>query len=192
MLDANHYLASYNKAENDIAEDFYLPSMRASCKYDRISGYFGSTVYIIAWPALKEFINNNGKMRIVCSPYVSEADAAALSEGYSARTEEILNRAIEQEVQSLLESDDLSAPAKLLAYLVSKGIVERLLDSGHKVCYLFVALCPKTKRLHLDFDNQYTSLFNSCIEKGMRYYGCGLKMSSNGFSVVSQLEVIPQ
>ena len=52
MLDANHYLASYNKAENDIAEDFYLPSMRASCKYDRISGYFGSTVYIIAWPAL--------------------------------------------------------------------------------------------------------------------------------------------
>lgn len=70
--------------------------------------------------------------------------------------------------------------------------LERLLDSGHKVCYLFVALCPKTKRLHLDFDNQYTSLFNSCIEKGMRYYGCGLKMSSNGFSVVSQLEVIPQ
>ena len=55
--------------------------------------------------------------------------------------------------------------------------LERLLDSGHKVCYLFVALCPKTKRLHLDFDNQYTSLFNSCIEKGMRYYGCGLKMS---------------
>ena len=42
MLDANHYLASYNKAENDIAEDFYLPSMRASCKYDRISGYFGT------------------------------------------------------------------------------------------------------------------------------------------------------
>lgn len=124
MLDANHYLASYNKAENDIAEDFYLPSMRASCKYDRISGYFGSTVYIIAWPALKEFINNNGKMRIVCSPYVSEADAVALSEGYSARTDEILNRAIEQEVQSLLESDDLSAPAKLLAYLVSKGIVD--------------------------------------------------------------------
>lgn len=70
--------------------------------------------------------------------------------------------------------------------------LERLLDSGHKVCYLFVVLCPKTKRLHLDFDNQYTSLFNSCIEKGMRYYGCGLKMSSNGFSVVSQLEVIPQ
>lgn len=125
MLDDNHYLASYNKAENDIAEDFYLPSMRASCKYDRISGYFGSTVYIIAWPALKEFINNNGKMRIVCSPYVSEADAAALSEGYSARTDEILNRAIEQEVQSLLESDDLSAPAKLLAYLVSKTSLDK-------------------------------------------------------------------
>ena len=124
MLDAIHYLASYNKAENDIAEDFYLPSMRTACRYDRVSGYFGSTIYIIAWPALKEFINNNGKMRIVCSPYVSEADASALSEGYSARTDEILSRSIEQEVLSLLESDDLSAPAKLLAYLVSKGIVD--------------------------------------------------------------------
>ena len=52
MLDANHYLASYNKAENDIAEDFYLPSMRASCKYDRISGYFGKTTVLLQEPPL--------------------------------------------------------------------------------------------------------------------------------------------
>lgn len=124
MLNDNSYLPSYSKAENDIAEEFYLPSMRAACRYDRVSGYFGSTIYIIAWSALKEFISNNGKMRIICSPYVSDADAAALSEGYSARTDAILSRSIEQEFLSLLESDDLSAPAKLLAYLVSKEIVD--------------------------------------------------------------------
>ncbi len=70
--------------------------------------------------------------------------------------------------------------------------LERLLDSGHRVCYLFVALCPKTKRLHLDFDDQYNRLFRRCIEKGMLYYGCGLKMADNEFAVVSQIEVIPQ
>ena len=70
--------------------------------------------------------------------------------------------------------------------------LERLLDSGHKVCYLFVALCPKTKRLHLDFDDQYNSLFKRCIEKGMLYYGCGLKMADNEFTVASQIEVISQ
>lgn len=34
------YLTSYNKAEHDIADMFYLPCMRHSSRYDRISGYF--------------------------------------------------------------------------------------------------------------------------------------------------------
>lgn len=123
MLKDHNYLASYNKAENDIAEEFYLPSMRMSEHYDRISGYFGSTIYIIAWDALKDFISNGGKMRIVCSPYVSEADAEALSEGYSARSDEVLTKSIEQELTSMLESESLAAPARLLAYLVAKDII---------------------------------------------------------------------
>lgn len=123
MLNDHDYLTSYNKAENDIAEEFYLPSMRMSVQYDRISGYFGSTIYIIAWKALRKFINNCGKMRIICSPYVSEEDAAALSEGYSARTDTILAQSIEQEFNALIDSDELSTPARLLAYLVAKDIV---------------------------------------------------------------------
>ena len=59
-----NYATSYNKAEHDIANDFYLPCMRNADRYDRISGYFGSTVYIIAWDALKEFMENGGKMRL--------------------------------------------------------------------------------------------------------------------------------
>ncbi len=47
-LNDQSYATSYNKAENDIANDFYLPCMRKSVRYDRISGYFGSTIYIIA------------------------------------------------------------------------------------------------------------------------------------------------
>lgn len=124
MLNEYNYLTSYNKAENDIAEEFYLPCMRTANSYDRISGYFGSTIYIIAWDALKQFLNNGGKMRIVCSPYVSEADAMALSEGYSARSNAILTRSIEQEVSAMFDSDILSAPARLLAYLVAKDIVD--------------------------------------------------------------------
>ena len=124
MLNEYNYLTSYNKAENDIAEEFYLPCMRTANSYDRISGYFGSTIYIIAWDALKQFLDNGGKMRIVCSPYVSEADAMALSEGYSARSNAILTRSIEQEVSAMFDSDILSAPARLLAYLVAKDIVD--------------------------------------------------------------------
>ncbi len=119
-----NYATSYNKAEHDIANDFYLPCMRNADRYDRISGYFGSTVYIIAWDALKEFMENGGKMRVICSPYISEADELALSQGYSARGDEILTNAIVKEVEAMLDSPNLSAPSKLLAYLVVEGIVD--------------------------------------------------------------------
>ncbi|ASS37453.1 type III restriction endonuclease subunit R [Mogibacterium pumilum] len=119
-----NFATSYNKAEHDIANEFYLPCMRSAEQYDRISGYFGSTIYIIAWDALKEFINNSGKMRLICSPYISEADEAALSEGYNARSSQLLADSIIKEFEAMVESPDLSAPSKLLAYLVVEGIID--------------------------------------------------------------------
>lgn len=38
---------SYTKTDDDIAEEFYLPCMRCSNRYDRISGYFGSTIILL-------------------------------------------------------------------------------------------------------------------------------------------------
>ena len=118
------FATSYNKAEHDIANEFYLPCMRNAVRYDRISGYFGSTVYIIAWQALKEFIENNGHMRIICSPYISETDELALSKGYSAKNDALLADSIIKEVEAMMDSPNLSAPSKLLAYLVVQGIVD--------------------------------------------------------------------
>lgn len=69
-LSDNSFKAAYNKSDDNIADEFYLPCMRASSNYDRVSGYFGSTIYIIAWDALKEFILNNGKINRH-SPYLS-------------------------------------------------------------------------------------------------------------------------
>ena len=123
-LKDHSFLTSYNKAEHDIAEMFYLPCMRASNSYDRISGYFGSTIYIIAWEALREFIEHHGRMRLICSPYVSDEDASALTEGYSARNNEILAESLAKEVLTLFDDPFLSAPAKLLAYMISQGIID--------------------------------------------------------------------
>lgn len=118
------FKASYNKADDDIAGAFYLPCMRSSVGYDRISGYYGSTIYIIAWSALKEFISNSGKMRIICSPYISDTDEEALAQGYSARNNQLLEESLRQEVEDLFASPELSAPALLLSYLVAEGIVD--------------------------------------------------------------------
>lgn len=138
------FLTAYNKAEHNIADSFYLPCVREAIRYDRVSGYFGSTIYIIAWDALQAFIEHGGKMRLVCSPYVSEEDAAALAEGYSARTDEILSKAITQEVETLFSMTTLSAPSRLLAYMVSQGIIDV------KIAVLTGQESPNAKRLFHD------------------------------------------
>lgn len=119
-----HFETDYNKAYDNIADSFYLPCMRNSVRYDRISGYFGSTIYIIAWKALKDFVSNGGKMRIICSPCISEDDMKALQEGYSSKSSSILMKSIKQEIDDLFSLDYLQSPSRVLACLVAEGIID--------------------------------------------------------------------
>ena len=76
------YKSYYSKSNGDnVGKDFYIPTMSISKRYDRATGYFGSTIYILAWAALKDFVDYGGKMRIICSPYLSEKDQDAIDEG---------------------------------------------------------------------------------------------------------------
>lgn len=123
LKDCN-FKPDYNKSDDDIAKDFYIPSMINSCQYNRISGYFGSTIYIIAWSALQRFVENGGHMRIICSPCVSENDKVALQEGYNAQNDQILRESLDKELNKLFTSSELEKPARVLACLISKDILE--------------------------------------------------------------------
>ena len=83
-------------------------------------------------------------MRLVCSPDVSDEDAEALAAGYSARADEILTRSINEEVDGLFDTPYLSAPAKLLAYMVAESIIDV------KIAIPTSAASPNAKRLFHD------------------------------------------
>lgn len=118
------FKSSYHKLNDDVAKEFYLPCMRNASVYKRISGYFGSTIFIIAWSALKEFINNNGHMQLLCSPYLTEEDADAIREGKAALTDEVLAQSFKKELSEMMEQESISAAAKLFACLIANKIVE--------------------------------------------------------------------
>lgn len=115
---------AYHKPEDDLAEDFYLPAVRASIAYDRAVGFFSSTIYLLAWPSLKAFVQAGGRMRLICSPVLSAGDHEALREGYSERAEIEAGRAIAEGFRQLMESDHLVKPAVVLASLVAAGIID--------------------------------------------------------------------
>lgn len=115
---------SYHKGRDSIANDFYLPCMLRASEYDRAVGFFRSAAFIIAWPALKEFVKNGGRIRILCSQVLAAADVDALDSGYSARADNEIAKRLAEEVRSLLNDEVLRAPTRILAALVARHSLE--------------------------------------------------------------------
>ncbi|WP_434420885.1 DEAD/DEAH box helicase family protein [Nannocystis pusilla] len=115
---------SYHKGRDDIAKAFYLPCMQRASEYDRAVGYFRSTAFIVAWPALRNFVQRGGKIRVLCSQVLASEDIDALEKGYSARADDALAARFVEEVRSLLRDDVLREPARVLAALVARGTIE--------------------------------------------------------------------
>ena len=115
---------SYHKGRDDIAVAFYLPCMRRALEYDRAVGFFRSTAFIIAWPALPDFVQRGGRIRVLCSQVLARDDIDALEEGYSARVDDSLAARFLEEVRSLLRDEVLHEPARVLAALVASRIVD--------------------------------------------------------------------
>ncbi|MFO0884818.1 MAG: DEAD/DEAH box helicase family protein [Pirellulales bacterium] len=115
---------SYHKGENDIGREFYIPCMERARRYDRAVGFFNSTIFSLAWASLKQFVDQQGRMRIICSPILSADDAKALSEGYTAKAEEIITARLRSEFEQLLGSSSLQQPARVLASLVAMGALD--------------------------------------------------------------------
>src|SRR5205809_1075712 len=115
---------SYHKGVNDIASEFYLPCMSAAKSYDRAVGFFSSTIYILAWPALRDFVQRGGRIRLLCSPFLAAQDTAAIELGYTAKTEESVGQLLREEISGMLKDSNLQKPTRLLAALVAIGVVE--------------------------------------------------------------------
>lgn len=135
---------SYDKTVDDIANDFYIPCMRAATCYDRISGYFSSAVFSISWPALKDFVKAGGRMRLICSPVFSGTDASALEEGYRSLTDDELSAALISELRLLLDNERSCKPARVLAGLIAAGIVDL------RIAVPTATLAPGDRRLFHD------------------------------------------
>lgn len=115
---------SRTDTDSDIARDFFMPCMENAIQYDRITGFFGSSLYIVIWGALKRFVENGGKMRVLCSPRISSEDRDAINEGLESKDDPIVVKALKKEIELMFDSDELNLPARILSCLIATGIME--------------------------------------------------------------------
>lgn len=69
---------NYSSSGSSLLNEFYIPALSNATTYDRATGYFSSAILALAPVAFSEFVARGGKMRMLCSPHLSEADAEAI------------------------------------------------------------------------------------------------------------------
>jgi superfamily II DNA or RNA helicase len=115
---------SYHKGRDNVASAFYMPCMERAILYRRAVGFFRSTIFVIAWSALRSFVSQGGRYRLLCSQVMADDDVAALEQGYAARVDSSLADRFAEEVRELLNDAVLQRPARILAALVAQGFLE--------------------------------------------------------------------
>jgi superfamily II DNA or RNA helicase len=69
---------NYSTSGASMLYDFYTPALSHAVRYDRAAGYFSSAILALAPTVFSDFVERGGKMRLLCSPNLSEADAEAI------------------------------------------------------------------------------------------------------------------
>ncbi len=108
--------------QDDRLQDFFIPALAASVRYDRAAGYFSSTMLAVAAAGVTKLILNGGKMRLLCGADLSEADVEAIRQGHAMLEERLTERMKMRLV--LPESDYVDNRLKVLAWLIGTGQLE--------------------------------------------------------------------
>lgn len=118
-----HLNKSYISYGNDtISESLIKPCLRVAKRYRRSTGFFSSSVIDIMLDGIVSLVRSGGKIQLVTSQHLSDADIEAIKIGYSKRHEVIENSfliSFEEEVEKLDDSN-----LEILSELVARGIMD--------------------------------------------------------------------
>lgn len=108
---------NYDSYEDNPIEDFFLPALKASQKYQRASGFFSAALMGVVPEAFTDFAERGGKIELICSPILSVQDANVFESIAKERIFGELNNSINN-----LENDGLlKKPLDLMAALIRYG-----------------------------------------------------------------------
>ena len=96
MLNKRKYKPIYRTHKDSIDQDFYVPCFSESIRLDRAAGYFSLHSLTLSIDGIIRFLRKGGRINLICSPDLSQADAELIDACVSLDKEHI--------TQSLLES----------------------------------------------------------------------------------------
>lgn len=107
----------YRSLQDDIIREFYIPLLKNSISYKRAVGFFSSSSLAEIAKGINEFIKNDGKIKLIASPKLSEKDIVDIELGYKLR-EEVMKENILMELSNPkdeIERKQISLLSSLIA-----------------------------------------------------------------------------
>lgn len=113
----------YRSLIDNVVQSFYIPLLGEAVIYRRAVGFFSSTALAEISKGISQMAQKGGHIQIVASPYLSEEDIKAISEGYERR-EKIIENALLRELSG--ENIDYYSLERLnlLACLIADGVLD--------------------------------------------------------------------
>ncbi|MCW6159466.1 MAG: DEAD/DEAH box helicase family protein [Candidatus Micrarchaeales archaeon] len=108
---------AYESGSDDVLSEFFIPILKESKLYKRVSAYYSSDSIRIISEGLATLIYNNGAVKLLVSHLVNEKDYDAILEA-KTKPEEVLSKTAignREELEKLMEDDNVAALAYLLA-----------------------------------------------------------------------------
>lgn len=112
---------------DDPLRRFYLPALTLACRYDRMAGYYSSTVLRVAARGIVPFLTNaqahDGGMRLIVGSQLSAEDVTAVREGAQARDDAVA-KAIHRAPVKLNGDPTGDECLRLLGWMVREGLLQ--------------------------------------------------------------------
>lgn len=108
--------------ESSIAPAFLVPALKETKLYQRSVGFFSSRVLETIIDGIVALARNGGRIQLIASPRLSEADVAAINEGYRKK-EDVLDESFSRDFLDAIEGLN-DNHLKLLASLIAQSILD--------------------------------------------------------------------
>ena len=113
---------SYDSDCDDILKKFYIPVLSKAIRYHRLAGFFSSSALAVAAKGIAEFIQNEGKMKIIVGAKLQKNDVEAIIDAKES-AEKVLAETMLKDLTQI--EDEITADhVKALAWLIARKDLE--------------------------------------------------------------------
>lgn len=158
--------STYRTSDDDVVNDFLIPALKNSIIYKRAAGFFSSSALVKLSRGISGLIKNNGKMKLVVSPNLSNEDVEAIKRGYENK-ERIIEEALKRSLLMDLNETDTDR-LNLMISLIESGILDikvAVLDYNQEVGMYHekIGILIDEKGNKLAFTGSYNESLNSYV-----------------------------